>query len=86
MHTLKIYLQIFKEFLLAGLPTVVIREKILQGQRPWLPSQLPAQLVALIERCWERNPDRRPNFNFICFTLKHIKASLLKGKRPNFFR
>lgn len=61
-----------------GFPTELLREKILEGRRPLLPSHgVPAQLVALIERCWDRNPDRRPSFKAICLELKQIKASLL---------
>jgi len=60
------------------LPRMLLREKILEGRRPLLPSHgVPAPLVALIERCWDRNPDRRPSFKAICLELKQIKASLL---------
>ncbi|KAG0588184.1 hypothetical protein KC19_2G223000 [Ceratodon purpureus] len=65
-----------------GISTMQLRQKILQGRRPLLPSNgLPEQLVSLIERCWDGNPDRRPNFDVICFVLQQIKASLLTERR-----
>jgi len=44
----------------------------LQKQRPPVPEGAPADLVALMQRCWDHEPDARPTF-------AAIKAELRRG-------
>jgi len=44
----------------------------LQKQRPPVPEEAPADLVALMQRCWDHEPDARPTF-------AAIKAELRRG-------
>jgi serine/threonine protein kinase len=54
-------------------------EHIRDGGRPELPDGCPRRLVSLIERCWELEPRRRPDFPEICRELRYIKGLLLAG-------
>jgi serine/threonine protein kinase len=53
---------------------------ILSGNRPALPRDLPEGVSKLVERCWEGNPQQRPEFTEIVEVL----SSHLKGD-PNHF-
>ena len=56
-----------------GLNPVQVAMQILTKQaRPAVPEGAPADLVALMQRCWAHEPDARP-----CFAA--IKAELLGG-------
>jgi serine/threonine protein kinase len=67
-----------------GYPPVRLVERINspRNERPFLPSNsnYPAQLLSLIEQCWDPDPRMRPNFSTICSTLQEIKFSLLACK------
>lgn len=43
-----------------------------QGLRPQIPEQTPAELSALIERCWQDNPSKRPDFCDISVILQDL--------------
>ncbi|KAG0605822.1 hypothetical protein M758_9G090400 [Ceratodon purpureus] len=56
-----------------------IYKQMKEGVRPDLPSRTPAMLAALVKKCWDENPRRRPEFSAICTELRFIKALLLRG-------
>ena len=35
----------------------------LEGYRPQLPASCPAKLAAVMKRCWDADPQKRPQFN-----------------------
>jgi len=54
-----------------------IRTYILDGKRLKLPhSGYPKQCGKLIDRCWDEDPDRRPEFSAIVRALKRIHGTL----------
>jgi hypothetical protein len=55
------------------------KNRVREGTRPQLPPDCHSQLSNLIQQCWDGNPDKRPKFEEICTTLRHIKRSLLTG-------
>jgi serine/threonine protein kinase len=61
-----------------------LRERISfpKNERPFLPSNshYPAELLSLINRCWDPLPHERPNFSTICSSLQEIRFSLLACK------
>ncbi|XP_024525977.1 uncharacterized protein LOC112344816 [Selaginella moellendorffii] len=54
-------------------------ETIEDGNRPDLPTGCPLELVALLNRCWNRNPKDRPTFEHISRMLWSLKERLLGG-------
>ncbi|KAG0564885.1 hypothetical protein KC19_8G147700 [Ceratodon purpureus] len=54
-----------------------LKTVVLIGSRPILPDHCPPYLKALIERCWDQIPSRRPTFTEICLQLKHMKHLVL---------
>lgn len=58
----------------------VVKEKVVNGERPSLPHHCPPLLKALIEQCWIREPKKRPSFAMICSELKYLKYLLMTGK------
>jgi hypothetical protein len=46
---------------------------------PELPERCPRRLALLLQRCWEKDPSRRPDFREICKELRYIKGLLLTG-------
>jgi serine/threonine protein kinase len=61
-----------------------LRERISspKNERPFLPSNnhYPAELLSLINRCWDPLPHERPNFAMICNSLQKIRLNLLACK------
>ena len=55
-----------------------IIDAVKAGQRPTLNDNCPPTFRALIERCWDGNPERRPNFNYI---VRYLKDELASVKR-----
>ena len=55
-----------------------IIDAVKAGQRPTLNDNCPPTYRALIERCWDGNPERRPNFNYI---VRYLKDELATVKR-----
>jgi tRNA A-37 threonylcarbamoyl transferase component Bud32 len=53
--------------------------RVRNGTRPQLPPTCPNYLSALIQQCWDANPDNRPDFQTICTKLRYIKGCLLTG-------
>ena len=39
------------------------------GMRPRIPSKIPLNVVSLIKRCWDHEPERRPSFSEIAAEL-----------------
>ncbi|KAH9549806.1 hypothetical protein CY35_10G038900 [Sphagnum magellanicum] len=59
-------------------PTVkAFKDGVQKGKRPQLPADSPNHLSSLIQRCWDGNPVKRPNFHNICTELRYIKGLLL---------
>ena len=49
---------------------------VLDGRRPSpIPSDIPPKLVELMEQCWQHDTARRPNFQTIVRTLRHLLPS-----------
>jgi len=47
---------------------ILIRD---QGLTPTIPSNCPEKLRQLMEMCWKKQPEQRPNFETICQILEH---------------
>lgn len=47
-----------------------------QGLRPQIPEQTPAELSALIERCWQDSPSERPDFCDISVILQNLLSKV----------
>eukprot|EP01018_Ginkgo_biloba_P016114 Gb_35649 [translate_table: standard] len=54
----------------------IVRDKVLNGERPELPRDCPKYLAWYIERCWDGIPNRRPSFIDICKMLRHFKGCI----------
>jgi hypothetical protein len=54
-----------------------VYKKVLAAERPELPNYCHPLLKGLIERCWNQDPRKRPNFDVICAELRHIQCLLL---------
>ena len=49
---------------------------VVSGRRPSpIPSDIPPKLVELMEQCWQHDTARRPNFQTIVRTLRHLLPS-----------
>ncbi len=57
-----------------GLTRDAIRNAVLEGKRPSIPSHVPASMSALIELCWAENPSARPSFGQIAAALESGEA------------
>jgi insulin receptor len=47
---------------------ILIRD---QGLTPTIPNNCPEKLRQLMEMCWKKQPEQRPNFETICQILEH---------------
>ncbi|KAG0624569.1 hypothetical protein M758_3G257400 [Ceratodon purpureus] len=56
---------------------VDLKNKVLKGLRPTIPSECPLILKRLIERCWSLDASKRPSFADICSELRHLKYLFL---------
>ena len=56
-----------------------LKMRVKAGERPKLPKGIPSRMAVLIQRCWDMNPRRRPDFFAICKELRYIKGLLLRG-------
>ncbi|PKA66688.1 Light-sensor Protein kinase [Apostasia shenzhenica] len=56
---------------------------IKSGERPLFPISLPKYLINLIKRCWQSDPNQRPNFSSICRVLRYIKRFLIMNLDQN---
>lgn len=67
-----------------------VKQAILNEQlRPSIPDYCNSDISALIERCWDQNPKKRPNFNEIVYLLSlqlDIKLDSVNFKSVNFKR
>ncbi|CAK9238357.1 unnamed protein product, partial [Sphagnum jensenii] len=64
-------------------PTVkAFKDRVRNGKRPELPPNCPVYLSDLIQQCWDGNPVKRPNFDYICTELRRIKDFLLTDVVP----
>jgi serine/threonine protein kinase len=67
-----------------GNSAVGLRERISfpKNERPFLPSNshYPAELLSLINRCWDPLPHEGPDFSMICSSLQKFRLSLLACK------
>ncbi|KAG0629585.1 hypothetical protein M758_1G114900 [Ceratodon purpureus] len=57
----------------------VIKERVLNGERPSLPDHCPPSLEELIKKCWMQEPKERPAFATICAELRYLKYLLITG-------
>jgi len=56
-----------------------LEEKVIKGERPPIPSEVPSIVASLIEACWDNDPLKRPTFSKICDDLVDIKSALKHG-------
>ncbi|CAK9237151.1 unnamed protein product [Sphagnum troendelagicum] len=64
-------------------PTVkAFKDRVRKGKRPELPPNCPVYLSDLIQQCWDGNPVKRPDFDYICTALRCIKDFLLTDVVP----
>lgn len=54
-----------------GLSRFQLMEKIMKGERPELPIDMPTVYRLVIDRSWSQDPKDRPSFLEICEVLKH---------------
>ncbi|CAM6024238.1 unnamed protein product [Sphagnum balticum] len=52
-----------------------VYEPVLSGQRPELPAYVSKDMKKLLERCWDADPDKRPNFSVISSGIMYIFAN-----------
>lgn len=73
--------QIFtREVPFQGYDVVDIRRKVLAGERFRVPTlDCPEPCQALMRRCWDGEPSRRPMFTEICEVLRDVADSLQHG-------
>jgi serine/threonine protein kinase len=57
-----------------------IMDAIRAGNRPPFSAECPAALRALIQRCWQSEPSRRPTFKYI---ERYLREELARVKRSN---
>jgi hypothetical protein len=55
-------------------------KQVRAGVRPILPATCPPMLASLIKRCWASDPNSRPDFQRICWELRHIKTMVITGR------
>ena len=58
--------------------TYVILEVVNKNLRPAIPSKCPKSFARLIKRCWNKEPNLRPNFKDIIHELKALKSKTLE--------
>lgn len=57
-----------------------VKKMVISNKCPELPQPYcPPELIALITKCWDKTPNKRPKFEMICEELEGLKASLKKG-------
>lgn len=56
-----------------------VKNRLLKGDRPPLPTGCPSYLANMIKMCWRTKPEERPSFAGICRELRVMKGSLLMG-------
>lgn len=54
-----------------------IYTKLTEGMRPRIPDSCPRSLAALIRKCWDTNPLKRPTFEEVSTKLRHLEGLLL---------
>ena len=60
-------------------PVEIIFKVVQQNSRPdekCIPQDSPVQLVELMKRCWDTNPNMRPNFSTIVRLLKQVEKTI----------
>ena len=57
--------------------------QVFNGVRPAMPDNLPAGYRALIQACWQRDPERRPSFAEVHCQLSAMHAALPPCPRPD---
>jgi serine/threonine protein kinase len=56
------------------LPMPQLYGKLQRGERPEVPTNLPPGLRKLITKCWDTDPENRPNFRWIIRDYLHPKS------------
>ncbi len=49
--------------------------KVLEGERPRIPSSCPKEWGELMKRCWATDPTRRPTFSKIVKALEELSRA-----------
>ena len=47
-----------------------LENRVIEGERPIIPSSTPPEFTKIIQACWDGEPDNRPSFTEICDSLK----------------
>lgn len=56
--------------------------QVFNGVRPAMPDNLPAPYKALIQACWQRDPEQRPSFAAVHEKLAAMYNELPACQRP----
>ena len=56
--------------------------KVLMGFRPEVPEEMPSGFRAIMEACWDANPDARPSFDVILRCLQARRALCPRFRAP----
>ena len=54
-------------------PLQVAHRVALDGMRPVIPGHWPHQLVRMITRCWDQDPELRPSFTEVLAMLRDMQ-------------
>jgi hypothetical protein len=54
---------------------------VARGDRPEIPSEWPERYKKLITRCWDGNPDKRPDFEEILQCLEELDKELIRDEQ-----
>ncbi len=57
-----------------------VAEKVVFGKKLSVPENCPQKITELMERCWLRDPQQRPNFHQIFVLLNQIAKEKVKKK------
>jgi serine/threonine protein kinase len=62
-----------------------ISTKVIQGSRPPIPkdSTVPKSLIQLMQKCWERSPNKRPKWEEIISILQVLKKEFDAVPQPD---
>jgi len=67
---------ISEQFPYAGKNELEVLFSIVENQRPEVPEHLDKEYASLMQKCWDQNPEERPDFEEILSVLENIYSSI----------